>query len=60
MNPFQVPVDDPKNALKMPKFLELICEGNLIEVFQSFPIVLKTYMTLPITNCETETFLNHQ
>ena len=60
MRSFQVPVNDPRNALKMPKILELIYEGNLIEVFQSFPIVLKIYMTLPITKCETETFLNHQ
>jgi predicted dinucleotide-utilizing enzyme len=60
MSPFQVPVDDPRNALKMPKVLELTYEGNSIEVFQSFPRVLKIYMTLSITNCETETFLNHQ
>jgi len=30
MNPFQVPVNDPRNVLKMPKFLELIYEGNFI------------------------------
>jgi hypothetical protein len=60
MSPFQVPLNDPRNALKMPKVLEIIYEGNLIEVFQSFAIVLKIYMTLPLMNSETETFLNHQ
>jgi hypothetical protein len=60
MSPFQGPGNDTRNALKMPKVLELIYEGNLIEVFESFPAVLKIYMTLPVTNCEIETFLNHQ
>jgi hypothetical protein len=50
----------PEMHYKMPKVLELIYEGNFIEVFLSFPVVLKIYMTLPIMNCETETFLNHQ
>ena len=60
MSPLQGPGSGPRNALEMPKVLELMYEGNFIEVFQSFPIVLKIYMTLPIMNCETETFLNHQ
>jgi hypothetical protein len=60
MSPFQGPGTDPRNAVEIPKVLELIYEGNFIEVFQSFPIHLKNYMTLPITNCETEAFLNHQ
>jgi hypothetical protein len=38
--------------LKCPEIIQLIDEGNLIEVSTSLTAVLKFYMTLPITSSE--------
>ena len=39
---------------KCPEILQLMYEKNLIEFFPSLTTILKIYITLPITICETE------
>jgi len=58
--PFQGPRRGPSNTLQCPEILQLIYERNLIEFFSSLTTILKIYMTLPITICETETSINYQ
>lgn len=43
-----------QESLKCPEFLRLVYERKFKKVFTSLIVILKVYMTLPISSCEPE------